>query len=220
MKKKWVLLVIIFVLFVFITIADIPNLLFYLAQKVSTTNVNGTLVTKITYSCSGDFNTIISSDLISITLRTYMPLIIMVMLNTIMIRKIFGTSRATFKQSSLSRREYQFTLIVMSFDVFFFCTNFPLSIFYIFYDYYNYSGALTLNPVFGAQFNFWYSLVLNISYLDQTLSFFISMSVNKLFRKEILILLSRILKRPNLVHPSNTNTNTMLNNNNSLTYHH
>jgi hypothetical protein len=114
----------------------------------------------------------------------------MIIFNTFMIRKVFEKTRATLTQTSLSKKEYQFTFAVIAYDAFFLVFNFPLSVFYISYDINAYSGAFNDgDPVFAASYNVANSVTGNLSICVQNLSFFMYLFFNKLFRKKILSLI-------------------------------
>jgi hypothetical protein len=194
MKKKSTLACIILLVSFIIAILDIPNFFFYLPDQISA-------------QCTAPFGIILSTDLISISLRTYIPFVLMIIFNIIMIRKILSTSqKANFKQSSLRGKEYQFTLAVMSFDVYFLITNFPLSVFYIVFDVNYYSGAFSVDPEFGAYFNMLFYVFVDISFIEQTFSFFMNLGFNKLFRKELLLMIYRFpgLSKFSRIQPSLT----------------
>ena len=178
MKKKSSLACIILTVFTVIAILDIPNFFFYLPDQISA-------------QCIAPFGIVLSSDLISISLRTYIPFILMIIFNVIMMRKILETSRIVAKRNSLKRKGYQLTFAAMAFDVYFFVTNFPLSVYYIVYDINLYSGAFSLDPEYGAYINMVFWIFVDVSFVDQTFSFFINLAFNKLFRKELLLLVSK-----------------------------
>ena len=110
----------------------------------------------------------------------------MIILNWLMIRKLFKSDRSTFKQNSLSRKEYQFTITVMAYDAYFLFLNFPVSVYYIMYDINLYSGALRGDPVMNAGYNLYNGIVVNLSFCVQVLTFFMYLAFNKLFRQELL----------------------------------
>lgn len=191
MKNKLMLSSCIFAIFTIITILDIPNLFFYVQNR----------------ACTGNNNAVISSDIISILLRTYIPFVLMVVFNIFMIRKLFNNTRTTFKQNSLSRKEYQFTLAVMAYDAYFFILNAPLSIYYIMYDINLYSDALKGDDlVFNAAYSVSGAVTSNFSFLVQTFSFFMYVCFNKLYRIEFLRIVGLIFRIKNLgrVQPSGT----------------
>ena len=200
MKKKTSLAAIIVAVFFILAILDVPNLMFYLPPRSVT--ANGTLGPATT--CTATFLVLISSDIISIFFRTYIPLSIMLFFNILMIRKIFHDNRATFKQNSLSRKETNFTIAVMAFDVYFFTLNFPLSVFYILYDVNYYSGAFQANPEFGALYNVIIGIVVDSSFCVQTFSFFLNFAFNKVFRQTLIQLIGRVfrIERFRQIYPS------------------
>ena len=200
MKKKSTLAAIITAVFLILAILDAPNLMFYLPSR--TVSSNGTLGPATT--CTATFPVLMSSDMISIFFRTYVPISIMIFFNILMIRKIFHTNRATFKQNSLSRKESHFTIAVMAFDAYFFLLNFPGSLFYILYDVNYYSGAFAANPEFGVLYNMILGIMVNLSFCEQTFSFFTNLAFNKLFRQTFLQLFGRIfgIERFMRIHPS------------------
>lgn len=202
MKSKLYLTAIILVIFTIIAILDIPNLFFYIKAG----------------ACTADFTATISSDIISIFLRTYIPFAIMIMCNLLMIHKIFKNKRAalkvasTSKQSSysMSRRELQFTLAVIAYDIYFFFFNFPLSIYYIMVDINTYSGVINTDPVFKASYSVASAITASISFCVQAFSIITYIIFNKLFRQEFLYLVGSFFRIQSLirVHPSQTNTLT------------
>lgn len=213
MKKKTSLAAIMAVMFTSLAIIDIPNLFFYLPPR--TVSANGTLGPAT--SCTASFPVLFSSDMISIFFRTYIPLGLMLFFNLLMIRKIFNNSRASFKQNSLSRKEFQFTFAVMAFDAYFFILNFPTSVFYILFDVNYYSGAFTVNPQFGALYNLLLGVMVNLSFCEQTFTFFMNFAFNKLFRQTLLHIIGRIfgISRFTSIHP--TTSNNSMSQNQSLT---
>lgn len=77
LKNKSTLSGCILAIFVLIGILNIPNLFFYISGG----------------ACIGNFDATISSDIISILLRTYIPFGLMVVFNWLMIRKLFKSNR-------------------------------------------------------------------------------------------------------------------------------
>ena len=182
MKKKTSLAAIIIAIFVALAILDIPNLLYYLpARKVGIDGSLGPVTT-----CVATFPVLISTDILSIVFRTYIPLGFMLFFNLLMVRKIFRSSRSSFRQTSLCRKETHFTFAVMAFDVYFFILNFPLSVFYIIYDVNYYSGVLSSKSELGALYSMIVGLMVDVSFIVQTISFIMNFAFNKVFRQTLL----------------------------------
>ena len=194
MKKKMNLALIILVIFICLAIIDIPNLLFGLVINAKTGARN----------CTAVFAILFTADILSTFFRTYIPMILMVVFNMLMLRKIFSKNRLTYNQSSLKRKEYQFTIAVMAYSVYFFVLNFPLAVFYIFYDVNLYNGAL--NGDFGTTYTFLNNIFINLSYCIQPLSLFMNFAFNKLFRHEIMTVCGKVLGNGlgNRIQPSYT----------------
>lgn len=179
MKRKSVLLGLILGFFLFMALVDIPNLFFYLSS-------NGK-----NQICTADPNIIISADLIAILLRTYIPFVIMAIMNFFIIRKMKKSSRVSLKQTNQSRKENHFTNAVIAYDGFFLICSLPISVFFIIYDFYLISGAFKADPVLGAVYNFWFNIFLNISYGKQFLTFFMNVFFNKVFWYETKLFFSK-----------------------------
>lgn len=193
MKNKIILSFIMLAIALIIGFINIPNLYFYLNGR----------------SCTADFPILFSADIIALCFRTMFPFLLMVVFNILMIRKLFRNNRETFKQSSFSRKEYQFTVSVLAYDAYFFILNSPHSLYYILYDVNLYSGALNRDPLMAASYSLANSLTAVLAFCVQTFSFFMYLAFNKLFRVEFFHLVGTIfcitsLKR---VH-SSSNTKT------------
>lgn len=176
MRKRRVLAGLIGTILVSMAFVDAPNFAYYLTPD--------------TGGCVAETYVIIVSNIISILMRTYVPLALMLVFNVIMIRKKVAKKLSLQQQPSSDlrrrRKEHQFTVSVMSFDFLFILTHFPLSVFYIVYDVKLYSNGFQNEDPSVATI---YFLVLNVlsnwSLLNQTFAFFVYVSFNKIFRKEL-----------------------------------
>ena len=93
-----------------------------------------------------------------------------------MIKKTFNrakvnTLRKSTKSISSSRKEYQFTIAVISYNIFFLILNFPRSLYFIMYDVNLYSGAFNGNPMFSAIYSVLNAVTSNLATCVQTFSF-------------------------------------------------
>ena len=178
-KKKKTLTGIILAIFVFIAVLNIPAFFFYISRTGSCT------ITPLLDSIV---------DTLSILMRTILPFCIMLILNIIMIRKIFHTSRSTFNQNPLFKKEFQFTAAVMAYDFYFFFLNFPLCIYNVFYDVNEIMGTLNDNQtVFSASYSLVSAIANSLSLCVQTLSIFSYFVFNKLYRQEVLFIFRKII---------------------------
>ena len=177
MKNKLILSAIIFGVMFLIAIADIENLFYYIDSSSKNPS----------FTCTGSNPVTVASDIISICLRTYIPLILMIVFNLLLINRIFAKKRRASKvvhNSTIKRKEHHFTIAVMSCNVLFFLSKFPLSVFYVFYDLNLYTGNFKKDQTLSDVFNFYMNIFVSISFLDLTLSFFMYLAFNKLFLKE------------------------------------
>lgn len=200
MKSKVYLLLIIFGIFVMLAVVNTPNFLFSVQKG----------------KCTTDYGLIIATDVISITFRTYIPFTLLILFNWLMIRRIYKNSRTMLQhnsQTAITGKEHSFTISVIFYDGYFFCLNFPVTIYYILKDFFLHRFSTDL--LFGAQFNMFNAVVVNLSYYENSYVFFIYMAFNKLFRREFLNLVAKIseivglkklankpLKSTNTVHPT------------------
>lgn len=213
MKNRLYLSAIIAVMFTLIAIADIANLFYYLN--------NNTYSFFGARSCLADIAAVISSDLISVLIRTFIPFSLMVVFNGMMLWKIRVSSRTSFKMNNQNRKEYQFTVAVIAFNIYFLAANLPESIFFFFYDANAYSGAFSVSSVYRTIYNMLGDAFLDFSLLEQTFSFVMIFSFNKIFRKEVFYVFRRALAvlTKNRVHPDifTTSSNNQQNNTNNST---
>ena len=203
MKKNINLTIFILSILMTIMILDIPNLFFYINR-----------------SCTADNAIIVSSDIISIFLRTYIPFTLMIVFNIVMIKKTFNRAKVniTRKLTNLTRKEYQFTIAVIAYDIFFLFLNFPRSLYFIMYDVNLYSGAFNGNSLFSAIYSVFNAVTSNLATFVQTFSFVTYLAFNKLYRKEFLYLIGKILhisilRRLYIDHTETANNSTQTNRN-------
>ena len=189
LKSKRKLTCVILAILTIITILDIPNYFYYIDIKHE--------------FCSSDIIIYIVSNIISVLLRTHFPFSLMIIFNITMIRKIVKTRRNALNHSANSRKENQFTVAVITYDVVFFVLNAPISLYNMFYDINFISGHFKRNYAFHAKYVVISSVVTSLSLCEQTFSFFLYLAFNKLFRKELFYMMGRIF-RFHIVSSQNT----------------
>lgn len=185
--QKRYMAVLLILMLVAITVIDIPNFFYYLSSAGS---------------CTNDTITDIFADVISIVLKTFVPFILMGLFNWFIIRRLIrNTARnkanglvASLKKnkSIFSRKEYQFTIAVIVFDLYFLILNIPISVYSVFSDINNFSGVLKANPLMRAQYNLASAICNSIAFCVQTLSFFLYFGCNKLFRNVVMRVLGKL----------------------------
>ena len=186
MKNKLILSGLIFAVMFLVALSDVENFFYYLTWSNKTSS----------YSCLASNSVTVASDIISMLVRIYIPLLLMVVFNGLMIYWIFKKSRSSKvvvqKNSALKRKEHQFTISVLSCNALFFLTNFPLAIFFIFYDSLLYSNAFKSDSILSARYSLYMNILVSISFFDQTFSIFMYFGFNKLFRKELIFIIFKI----------------------------
>lgn len=195
-KKRYLTVCIISILLVNLLIV-VTNLFYYVKNK---------------NSCSGDYLITITSDIITILMRTYIPFALMIIFNALMIRKTvsYRSRIKKLKTSHLTsqvRNEYQFTIAVIAYDVFFLVFNFPRSLYLTFYDVNLYSGAFDGNPLFSAIYSLINAVATNFATFVQAYSFLVYLVFNRLYRREVIFLISKIfniLSCLQRIHPHRT----------------
>lgn len=168
MQKKSALLALIIGLMIFMFIMDIPNFFFYLSGTICTAEVNLNIV----------------ADLMGISFRTYLPSLAMIIMDTLIIRRMRISSRVV-RQTAENRKENQFTRAVIAFDVFFLICSLPIGIVLIIYDVYLYTGAFRTDPVLFITYVFWFNRTQSFSNSKAVLTFFMNLIFNKIFWNEV-----------------------------------
>jgi hypothetical protein len=189
MQNKKKVSLFICVMFLVITILNLPNFFFY--QEVLTTMriqnitflennmtvINRTrLISSSTMRCTANLEINLASDIISISLRTYLPFILMLIFDIIVIKDLF-VSKAKLSISN-QKKEIKFSLAVIFITVSIFIFNGALSVAFLMV----YTNSITSS-------NVWYTFTVTFSFYLQTFSFFINFFLNSLFRNEFLLMI-------------------------------
>ena len=178
MKQKRYLAIIILGVLIVLALVNIINLFSYISRG----------------NCTTDHSILMASDLILIIMRLYIPIVLMSACNIYMIRIVIEKNKAALRQTSNARKEHHFTRSVIANDAFYLLFHLPGSIYFILYDINLYSGALNGSPLYAANYKLFGNIVQNFSLFFQTFSFFIYLTFNKLYRKEIWNLIEKPIK--------------------------
>jgi hypothetical protein len=170
--------------------------------------VNGTLMLRESQLaiCTASQTVLFITDLFVVFSRSYIPFMIMFILNLILTRKFLISKRKftvnSKSDSSLIKREYYFTFTVITMNVSFFILYSPWSLWHIVNKVYEVNQTTT-TPLLSASLNLAQSITFSIAYINNLSSFFNNFIFNKLFRNE----LERIICFKNFkLSPSNTIT--------------
>lgn len=192
------ILLVILLLIVFI---NWPNLNYYVAdvalatlnQTISIRNgsqllYNRTVPIVITTKyCLSDQSNSLASDLISASMRTWIPLALIVLFNALTTRSLAKSSVRVNSKSNQARqrRERKFTRTVMKMSFIFFGFNFPLSVSWIVLNAYRACCSSTAATVGIVEILLFNKLTIIIANLYQAKTALFSLIFNSLFRKEM-----------------------------------
>jgi hypothetical protein len=171
-------------LFVFILLVNAENYLFYVSTSMSVymsvENVTRVFIQK---SCIADEAVTLSSDIILATLRCFLPIMIMVVFNYLIVRKLVESSnRVHDNKANRERKDRQFTRALMLLNAVFIILNLPLAVVYLIKDVHFYTHSLDMNYIL---INFIWSVLFNLASLHYVLFFFLNFYFNRLFRSEV-----------------------------------
>ena len=179
MRNKKFLMALICVIYFILSGLNFTNLLYYLNVSYSSN--------KTTTSCTAARWVSVSSDIVANSLRIYIPLILMVSLNTMIVVKLVK-SKSMLKNRDQSK-ENEFTRTVTSISSIFFLLNFPAGVSYIVRIVYKEIYELPSNNLTMGEINFAFNILVNLTAtLYYMIHFFIHLRFNKIFRSEFLIL--------------------------------
>ena len=157
----------------------------YLVSTVKTT----------TWTCTSSSTFLFVAQIISATMRTWIPLVFLMVINVLTIRIMMRSRRRVSGSSDkqfYSAKERQFTVTVLTLNGIFFLLNFPLSIYWILNSIFNYFPT-SVSARFLANLNLFYIISLSMAYFYHALTFFINIAFNSIFRQEIRRIVYRVV---------------------------
>jgi hypothetical protein len=145
--------------------------------------------------CVSVFKNYAVSELIAVSLRIHIPIVLMFIFNIMLVYKLLKSkSRISLRNH---RKEAQFTFSVLFSSVAYLVLYTPIAILFGLKHYYMLSGQAIEKPIDERDreiFNFLYELSVNFSLIFETFLFFIIMATNKVFRSEVWTVLR--VKKP------------------------
>lgn len=191
MRKRKTLALIMLGTTLFVLAINVENLFFYVTRRqVFVVDLNTTFVVK---RCTADPAITFASDLITAFMRTWIPFCVMAFFSWRTTRQLWLSKKRILRTDSL-KRERQFSLTVMLFNVLFFSFNAPVSISLILTNVYKYFPALTTPEAIQA-LELFKSISFSFSYFYQSITFFVNFLFNKIFRQEVQQIVSSLKKR-------------------------
>jgi hypothetical protein len=225
LHNKFKFTAIILCVFLVIAIINTPNLFFYL-EATHSTNISTNVTSSQRRRCTSSPFINHLTDMVSSIIRTWLPITLMVTFDLFIIKKLnVNKMKLTRRQSTIHRKENDYTRNVIILNILFFLFNSPLAIAY-FIEAVQTNANFQLSPLYMAIFNFYFGTAVDFSFAYQSLSFFINIISNKLYKNELLILFKlRSLRvdndatRNNSISLNNTNAINILRKSQCVTYH-
>ena len=217
MKKKRNLFLGFIILFVVLTILDIPNFLFKVVTVESSTIQNATfsngtqnniIIINNEKVCTASKNIVYIRDTISMILRYILPFALMILLNTLLIKRLIKSKQIANRQL---KKEYSFAFTVVFLNAFFVITLLPSALILIGSNIVGYKDTTTVSYKTTAIMNFAYVVGQYFSGFNYTFTLLLNLQFNRLFRKEFIKMILDIkmftLKRRKLFSSKITSNN-------------
>jgi hypothetical protein len=187
MKKNRNILLIILGILAFLLLVNGVNFEFYVETKrtsfLSTRNLTMMWITK---SCMADIVATLTSDMILCTLRCFLPMVVMGILNVFIVRKLKQSSKMrTVDKNSQENKDEQFTRTLVRLNALFATLNLPLATIYVIKDAYFYIAKPDMAYIL---INFAWAMSFNLATLHYVHFFFLNLYFNRLFRQELMII--------------------------------
>jgi hypothetical protein len=187
MKKKINITLIILCMFALLCAINSPNLLFYLDYS---TNNSSSVALTVLGSCRGAPVIQALTDLTSTVMRTWLPMLLMVTFDILIIRKMQSKNvKLKGHKSSSQNKENHYTRNVILLNVLFFVFNGPVAVGFLVETLRNYSTLVVLSTYNRAVFDMYFQIASNFSFAYQSVSFFINLIINNLYRTELFCLI-------------------------------
>jgi hypothetical protein len=216
-NKKSISTCIILGMLLILTAINIPNYFSTIEITIqpisSNSSSNASRAPVITQQCRT--NAVMSSltNLMSTLFRTWLPILSMVLLDLLIIKRLNANKLKVTKGSkSLHRKENHYTKNVILLNLLFFIFNAPLAVIYLIDAINVYTPSVPKDPLYIAIISFLISISVNLSYAYQSASFFIYLIFNSVFRNELFFLLGiRSVKifQTEMSHSNTMNSNSV-----------
>lgn len=164
-----------------VSIQDINNFENYLITNVS-------FVIKVTQVCSSTITVSLVTDAVNVFFRFLAPFTIMVVLNVLLSKNLFASKRRSTGSTRRSfKRERNYTITVIGFNILFFTLNLPWSVWFVM-SHLQKAGLGFQSEMDAAILNLLNGVVFSIFYLNNLSSFILNMCFNKIFRSYFFFL--------------------------------
>ncbi len=163
----------------FLVVVSIENLFYYVEKTSVSSKRNSEKV------CTSSRTVIFIADIVSTVLRTYFPLSTMLILNILIILRLFKSKAILNDRSTNKENEFTRTVLLINFS--FIVFNLQISIMYIVDNLYDHK--LDENVAIQIEHNFYFELFYYLATFYYIVFFFLNLIFNKLFRYKVVFLL-------------------------------
>jgi hypothetical protein len=192
MKRKRNLMLIIGVMALSVAVLTLDNLFFYVEEvSVVKSFFNSTLnlteqITSTKLTCTSSLVVSILSDFLLVSLRVYLPIMLILIFNIILIKDLVKSkNRVKFK---IHKKEIQFTFTVIFSSFVFFGLYFPVSVVVLLKNVFLFTSIEHSKEIF----DFCHYISIEISTIYLVIEFFVLLAVNKIFRKECVLIFRKL----------------------------
>lgn len=185
-RKKFIVLVAFSLIACLLFTLNSPNLHFKLAS-IAQSNVTKSL-------CTSSSNIVKFRDVSSVFLRSLLPILFLILLNTILLFKLLTIRRQFSNFNPVMKKEYRFAVSSIILSAFFILFLTPNAFALVYLIVLEYDPTVLEDSIRQETGNKLYFVCLYISNFNYTFNFFINLKTNYIFRKEFLRFLGEVRK--------------------------
>ncbi|RNA03201.1 Neuropeptide capa receptor [Brachionus plicatilis] len=190
-KNKKILTIILLGVFGIILILNIPNLMLY-RNVILTKQPNSQ--TLMTIYCTAQPKILIARDILLISMRTFIPFILMLFMNLLLVYKVKKT-RDRLKRSHNMRNEFRFVFTVIATTFIFLVIFVPNVIYIVLSDLFQNSQHFQLKQTYSA-FLVLFETVSSLGYFaNYSLNIFAQFTFNKAFSNQFFFLVRVLIQK-------------------------
>lgn len=197
-NKRNLTLILISIIFILIAVNS-GYLWFYLTEEVAMppsfdknpNKIKNTTARKNTSVCFSSVQAQTATDIINVLFRLCLPVVIMFVMNIILTRSLILSKRKFLTPNGSLKREFNYTLTVIGLNLIFCVLNMPWAIWYAL-NRIQIARVGFQSPIDFASLQLLQSFSFSIFYLNNSSSFLLNLTFNKLFRKQLYLLLTKL----------------------------
>ena len=191
-KKQYLFIILAMIIF---AVAENIGYFFYELTLTYTnlTHFNSTNGTELSYNyiCYASFYLIIGSGISSLIMRNFLPFILMLIFNILIIYHI-NQNHLKVNRTYKARGHKHFFISIMTINLIFFILYLPWSIAQIVVFVQYFFTARSLTQTIDTAVIFFYNVGWSVSYLNYIFPFFVYIKFNRLFRKELFLIVNYV----------------------------